>query len=105
LALISPLAWGPISSPRDLGDRTVIAFAAGCSYRRILESWLNHEGVAPGRVMEFASYHAIVACVAAGSGVAIVPRSVLAVLGAEHSVHVGALTGPSATALTQLVWR
>ncbi|CUI45576.1 LysR family transcriptional regulator [Achromobacter kerstersii] len=105
LTLISPLAWGAIASPRDLGDRSVIAFAAGCSYRRILESWLNHEGVAAGRVMEFASYHAIVACVAAGSGVAIVPRSVLAVLGAEHSVCVSALTGPYATALTQLVWR
>ncbi|MEN5165932.1 LysR family transcriptional regulator [Achromobacter kerstersii] len=105
LTLISPLAWGAIASPRDLGDRSVIAFAAGCSYRRILESWLNHEGVAAGRVMEFASYHAIVACVAAGSGVAIVPRSVLAVLGAEHSVCVSALTGPYATALTQLAWR
>jgi len=30
---------------------------------------------------------------------------VLAVLGAEHSVCVSALTGPYATALTQLVWR
>lgn len=38
LTLISPLAWGAIASPRDLGDRSVIAFAAGCSYRRILES-------------------------------------------------------------------
>ncbi|KAG0926432.1 hypothetical protein G6F31_018396 [Rhizopus arrhizus] len=36
LTLISPLAWGAITSARDLGDRTVIAFAAGCSYRRIL---------------------------------------------------------------------
>jgi len=105
LTLISPLAWGAITSARDLGDRTVIAFAAGCSYRRILESWLNHEGLAPGRVMEFASYHAIVACVAAGSGVAIVPRSVLAVLGAEHSVCVSALSGSYAHAQTQLVWR
>ncbi|EHK66989.1 LysR family transcriptional regulator [Achromobacter arsenitoxydans SY8] len=105
LALISPMAWEPVDSAKELGDRTVIAFAAGCSYRRILESWLNQEGVAPGKVMEFASYHAIVACVAAGSGVAIVPRSVLKVLGAENSVRVGALSGPYGQALTQLVWR
>jgi DNA-binding transcriptional LysR family regulator len=105
LALISPLAWEAIESPRDLGNRSVIAFASGCSYRRILESWLNQEGVAPGKVMEFASYHAIVACVAAGSGVAIVPRSVLAVLGAEHTVRIGALSGSHGRALTQLVWR
>ncbi|CAB3837644.1 LysR family transcriptional regulator [Achromobacter animicus] len=105
LALISPLAWDRIGSPKDLGNRSVIAFAAGCSYRRILESWLNQEGIAPGKVMEFASYHAIVACVAAGTGVAIVPRSVLAVLGAEHSVRVGALSGSHGQALTQLIWR
>lgn len=105
LALISPLAWAPIGSAKDLVNRSIIAFAAGCSYRRILESWLNQEGIAPHKVMEFASYHAIVACVAAGTGVAIVPRSVLAVLGAAHSVRVGALSGPHAQALTQLVWR
>ena len=105
LALISPLAWAPIGSAKDLVNRSVIAFAAGCSYRRILESWLNQEGIAPDKVMEFASYHAIVACVAAGTGVAIVPRSVLAVLGAEHSVRVGVLSGPHGQALTQLVWR
>jgi DNA-binding transcriptional LysR family regulator len=105
LALISPMAWDPIESPKELAERSVIAFAAGCSYRRILESWLNQEGVTPGNVMEFASYHAIVACVAAGSGVAIVPRSVLEVLGTAHSVRVGALPGPHGRALTQLVWR
>lgn len=105
LALISPLAWAPIRSAKDLVNRSVIAFAAGCSYRRILESWLNQEGIAPDKVMEFASYHAIVACVAAGTGVAIVPRSVLAVLGAEHSVRVGALSGSHGQAMTQLVWR
>ncbi|WP_338880707.1 LysR substrate-binding domain-containing protein [Achromobacter veterisilvae] len=105
LALISPMAWDPVRSAKELGNRSVIAFAAGCSYRRILESWLNQEGVTPGNVMEFASYHAIVACVAAGSGVAIVPRSVLAVLGTAHSVRVCALPGPHGQALTQLVWR
>lgn len=105
LALISPLAWAPIRSAKDLVNRSVIAFAAGCSYRRILELWLNQEGIAPDKVMEFASYHAIVACVAAGTGVAIVPRSVLAVLGAEHSVRVGALSGSHGQAMTQLVWR
>ncbi|KOF53730.1 LysR family transcriptional regulator [Achromobacter sp. DMS1] len=105
LALISPLAWPGPSGPQDLAERTVIAFAAGCSYRRILESWLSQAGVAPAKVMEFASYHAIVACVAAGSGVAVVPRSVLAVLGAQRSVRATPLARPHGSALTQLVWR
>lgn len=105
LALISPLAWPEIHGPKDVGDRSVIAFAAGCSYRRILEAWFGQEGVAPDKVMEFASYHAIVACVAAGSGVAIVPRSVLALLGAEQSLRVTVLSGKHGRAQTRLVWR
>ncbi|MFM9895306.1 LysR family transcriptional regulator [Achromobacter xylosoxidans] len=105
LALISPLAWPEIHGPKDVGDRSVIAFAAGCSYRRILEAWFGQEGVAPDKVMEFASYHAIVACVAAGSGVAIVPRSVLALLGAEPSLRVTPLSGKHGRSQTRLVWR
>ncbi|MFY3653101.1 LysR substrate-binding domain-containing protein [Achromobacter xylosoxidans] len=105
LALISPLAWPEIHGPKDVGDRSVIAFAAGCSYRRILEAWFGQEGVAPDKVMEFASYHAIVACVAAGAGVAIVPRSVLALLGAEPSLRVTPLSGKHGRAQTRLVWR
>ena len=83
----------------------MIAFASGCSYRRILESWLGREGVAPGKVMEFASYHAIVACVAAGTGVAIVPRSVLDVLGGQTALRVRDLPGKYGAARTRLVWR
>ena len=77
----------------------MIAFATGCSYRRRLEAWFDRAGVAPERVMEFGSYHAIVACVAAGTGIAIVPRAVIrAVLGVE-SVAICAL--PSAVAETR----
>ncbi|EJL54360.1 transcriptional regulator [Rhizobium sp. CF122] len=78
LALRAPKTMAPIKGARDLRNRTVIAFATGCSYRRILEDWLSMSKVVPERVLELASYHAIVACVAAGSGVAIMPRSVLA---------------------------
>ena len=62
----------------------LIAFATGCSYRRRLEAWLGRANVVPERVMEFASYHAIVACVAAGSGIAIVPRTVIRLVRAER---------------------
>ena len=55
--------------------------------------------------MEFASYHAIIACVAAGTGIAIVPRSVLKVVGAEKQVVVRKLPAHIARARTQLIWR
>jgi len=65
----------------DLCGKTLVAFPHGCSYRRRLVEWLAEAGVFPQRFLDLASYHAIVACVAAGSGVAIVPADVL-----EHAV-------------------
>jgi DNA-binding transcriptional LysR family regulator len=57
------------------------------------------------RVMEYGSYHAIVACTAAGSGIALVPRSVLRLAGAEAQVAVHPLPPKVAHARTMLVWR
>ncbi len=105
LVLIAPKGAAPLRGPRDIGTRTVIAFAAGCSYRRRLEEWLGAASVAPGQVMEFGSYHAIVACVAAGAGIAIVPRSVLKVVHAENQVVATKLPARTSRARTLLAWR
>jgi DNA-binding transcriptional LysR family regulator len=105
LVLISPRTVPPIKTPRDMRGRTIIAFAAGCSYRRILEDWLSVETLVPERVMELGSYHAIVACVAAGSGIAIVPRALLATMRVESEVNVAMLPPRFAHARTCLVWR
>jgi hypothetical protein len=87
-------------------DKEIIAFATGCSYRRRLESWLGAARVEPERVMEFGPYHAIVACVAAGSGIAIVPRSVIRVSSAAASgVATYPLPSAVAKARTFFVWR
>ena len=94
-----------IRSASDLHGCTIIAFASGCSYRRILEAWLVTCEVVPRRVLELASYHAIVACAAAGSGVAIVPRSVLKAVGSEELVRVLPLPAKVARTQTHLVWR
>ncbi len=105
LALITPRGWGRVARARDIARATIIAFATGCSYRRRLEAWLGRGGIAPAHVMEFASYHAIVACVAAGAGIAVVPRSVVRVAGARNTVRVHALPPEVARARTMLVWR
>ena len=105
LALITPRDWRRVARPRDLARATVIAFATGCSYRRRLEAWLSRAGIIPAQAMEFASYHAIVACVAAGAGVAVVPRSVVRAVRAQPTVRVHALPPDVARARTMLVWR
>jgi DNA-binding transcriptional LysR family regulator len=105
LVLISPKTAPPIKTPKDLKGRTIIAFAAGCSYRRILEDWLGMEELVSERIMELASYHAIVACVAAGSGIAIVPHALLGTMRVENEVNISMLPQRFARARTCLVWR
>ncbi len=105
LVLITPKGFARVKSAKDIGRATVIAFATGCSYRRRLEGWFDRAGVAPDRVMEFGSYHAIVACVAAGTGIAIVPRSVIRAVLGEETVAVCPLPSAVAEARTCLVRR
>jgi len=83
---------------------TLIAFARGCSYRRIFEQWQGEQEIRTPGVLEFTSYPAIVACVAAGTGIAIVPRSVLAGLKSAKSVRAHALPDHLAHSRTHLLW-
>src|SRR5215813_8598760 len=105
LVLITPQGFRPIRAPKDIGHTTLIAFANGCSYRRRLEGWLGSAGVVPEHVMEFASYHAIVACVAAGTGIAVVPRSIVRVARVKGEIAVLPLPLAVSKARTSLVWR
>jgi DNA-binding transcriptional LysR family regulator len=105
LVLIAPKSFPKIKTPKDIGHKTIIAFATGCSYRRRLEEWLGRAKVASDRVMEFGSYHAIVACVAAGAGIAIVPRSVIRATLGEKEVAAYPLPADISDAKTLLVWR
>jgi DNA-binding transcriptional LysR family regulator len=105
LVLITPKGFAPIRSAKDAAHLPVLAFASGCSYRRRLEAWLGRSGIAPDRVMEYGSYHAIVACVAAGSGIAVVPKSVIRAVRPERQVRICRLPDDIALAKTQLVWR
>jgi len=105
LVLIAPLSRGALRHPRDVRAETLIAFPKGCAYRRRLQDWLATGGVTPCSTLELSSYHAIVACVAAGTGIALVPRSVLEVVrGADH-VGVHALPERTRRAVTSLAWR
>jgi DNA-binding transcriptional LysR family regulator len=104
LVLITPRSHDRVTTPKELENRVLLAFPAGCSYRRRLESWLGRSSIVAERVMEYGSYHAITACVAAGGGIAVVPRSVLRVVGAENQVAVHALPQQVSKARTMLIW-
>ena len=105
LVLITARSVAPVTRPGDLADATLIAFAPGCSYRRLLEQWLGKGGVSASRSLEFSSYQAMIACVAAGTGFAIVPVSVLKALRATADVRQHPLPERIRCNRTHLVWQ
>jgi len=104
LVLITAKDMAEVTRPGDLGGSTLIAFANGCSYRKRLEDWLGTAGVMPARTLEFASYQAMIACVAAGTGFAMVPRSLLFALRAANDVKQHELPARVRRNHTHLVW-
>jgi DNA-binding transcriptional LysR family regulator len=104
LVLVTPRAIRKVSSPIDVGRSTLIAFAQGCSYRKRIEEWLGSGNVMPERILEFSSYHAMIACVAAGTGFAVVPKSVLQGVRASKTIRQHALPNRFSHNRTYIVW-
>lgn len=104
LTIISSLDHPPIAKPRDTYGLSIIAFPQGCAYRRVLQRWLKRDSLAGLRVLEFSSYHAIIACVAAGAGIALMPEAVLETMPLAR-VRRNRIPDAQARIVTPLVWR
>lgn len=89
----------------DALHENLITFRSGCAYRRIFENWLSSEGATARNGMEMSSYHALAACVSAGTGIAVIPESVLDVLLIGSSVQRFELPERFAQVKTLLIWR
>jgi DNA-binding transcriptional LysR family regulator len=104
LVLITGRGVRPVRRAPDLAGMSMVAFATGCSYRKRLEDWLGASALLPARTLELASYQAMIACVAAGTGFAVVPRSLLVSLKAAHEVQQHELPARVRRNHTHLVW-
>jgi DNA-binding transcriptional LysR family regulator len=104
LVLITAKDVPEVTRAPQLAGATLIAFANGCSYRKRLEEWLGAAAVMPARTLEFGSYQAMIACVAAGTGFAMVPRSLLLALRASGDVRQHELPAKVRRNHTHLVW-
>ncbi len=103
LTVISSYDHPPIKRASELEGLTLITFPEGCAYRRALQRWLGTDSLAPFRVLELASYHAIIACVAAGAGIALMPESVLDTM-PQTKVRRHAIPKAQANITTLLTW-
>lgn len=105
LVLIAPQSFPPLEDISEISGKTVVAFEAGCAYRRYLEQWLLEAGIVPGGIMAVGSYLAILACVSAGTGYAVVPRSVLDMIATGGQFRRYQLPEKMSRIRTMLSWR
>jgi len=104
LVIIAAASHAPIRRPQDVDADSLITFPDGCYYRRVLQRWLGERRLPSFRVLELGSYHAIVACVASGTGIGLAPESVLETV--QHAaVTRHALPKLHSDVVTPLIWR
>jgi DNA-binding transcriptional LysR family regulator len=92
-------------SLEDLPQRTMLAFRQGCSYRARLEQVMHERGLIPCKVIEFGTLEALLACVAAGMGVTLFPRSTLVRLNMLDRLRIHTLPATVARIPTMFVRR
>jgi DNA-binding transcriptional LysR family regulator len=80
----------------------IVVLRAGCSYRLRLESLLARRGIVGVRMLEFGTLEAILACVAAGIGVTLLPRALAEV--ARRADQVGMHPLPAEDAFVDTVF-
>lgn len=79
LMLVLPPDHKKVRSAADIQVRSLATFSRGCTYRQCAEDWLieGNDRISKWNVIELSSYHAIMACVTAGTAIAVLPQSVL----------------------------
>ncbi len=105
MVVIAPSQHAPIERGRDAAGDIIYGFRENCSYRHHLFKWFAADGAVPGKVREMESYHSMLACVSAGGGIAIIPRSMLQSMPGHHSVNAWPMHKPFSLLKTWLIWR
>jgi len=105
MVVMTAAGHSPVTRPQNVNGKTIYAFRANCSYRRHFEEWFMSDQASPGKIFEIESYHAMLACVTAGAGVAMIPRSMLESMPGSTNVSVYAIEEKFRHLTTWLVWR
>ncbi|QID17357.1 LysR family transcriptional regulator [Nitrogeniibacter mangrovi] len=77
LVLVTPRTMRSMKALSSMAGLQTIVFRLGCSYRQRLEALLAEMGIMTTSPLEFGSTDAILACVAAGVGITLLPRAIV----------------------------
>ncbi|HCL5257213.1 TPA: LysR family transcriptional regulator [Salmonella enterica] len=105
MMIVAPHGHAPIRRAQEVNGSNIYAFRANCSYRRHFESWFHDDRAMPGTIHEMESYHGMLACVIAGAGIALIPRSMLESMPGHHQIEAWPLSEAWRWLDTWLIWR
>jgi DNA-binding transcriptional LysR family regulator len=103
--VIVSVADDPLVGKKGGFPPCVLVFENGCPHRKRLEDWYAKRGGMPERTIELGSYHAMLGCVLAGMGVALLPESVLATFPESKRLKIHRLPRGENRYATVLIWR
>jgi DNA-binding transcriptional LysR family regulator len=105
LVLVTPRSIRSIEDLPSITELKTIVFRAGCSYRKRLDNLLNKAGILVAQPLEFGSLEAILGCVAAGVGITLLPKGVVAAAWRDGQVAVHQLEPEFAEVQTVFIRR
>ena len=88
LVLVTSRSIHSMDELAEITDLRTIVFQIGCSYRQRLETLLAEMGIVTAKPLEFGSLDAIISCVSAGVGIALLPKGIVAAAWQEGRVAV-----------------
>jgi len=96
-----------LAAPRGMGERptTMLVFEDGCPHGLVATRWLADRGWSDTRKIELNNYHAMLGCVAAGMGAAVMPAMVVPSTAEGSAIDTRAMPAPYDRLTTSLVWR
>jgi DNA-binding transcriptional LysR family regulator len=104
IVIVSAAGQPPVGK-KGAFPANILAFEHGCPYRQRLETFYANRGEMPERTVQLASYHAMLGCVVAGMGVALLPKSVLTTFPESKRIAVHRLPSGENRADIVLIWR
>ncbi|MCU5775303.1 LysR family transcriptional regulator [Erwiniaceae bacterium BAC15a-03b] len=105
MVIIAPAGSAVVNRARDVSGHNIYAFRENCSYRRHFENWFLGDQATPGKIYEMESYHGMLACVIAGAGMAMLPRSMLESMPGHEQVTICVPDENWRWLNTWLIWR
>jgi len=103
--VIVSAAGHPSVDEMEDSPQCILVFENGCPHRKRLENWYAARGAMPERIVELGSYHAMLGCVLAGMGIAMLPESVLTTFPRFKQLKIHRLPRGENRYRTMLIWR